>query len=86
MDIAKKISEALEIPPENIMDLPKITIVGCERVWVENYTALLDYKRDNIRLKYKSGVIDISGRDMDILVIGEDNIVLTGSISSVKLI
>ena len=86
MDIAKKISEVLEIPPENIIDLPKITIVGCQRVLVENYTALLDYKKDNIRLKYKSGVIDILGSDIDIMVIGEDNIVVSGRISSVKLI
>ena len=86
MEIAKKISEALEIPPETVLDIPKITIVGNERLHVENYTALLDYKRDNIRLKYKGGVIDIMGENFEIKVIGEENIVVCGKISSVKLI
>lgn len=86
MDIARKISEVLEIPPEAMLNIPKITIVGKERVHVENYIALLDYKKDNIRLKYQGGVIDIRGKKFEIKVIGEENIVVSGEIDSVKLI
>jgi len=86
MDIVRKITEVLELPPETILKIPKITIVGNERVRVENYTALLDYKRDNIRLKYDGGVIDISGKNFEIKVIGEENMVIWGKISAVKLI
>lgn len=86
MDIARKISEVLEIPPEAVMGIPKITIVGNERVHVENYIALLDYKNENIRLKYNGGVIDISGKNFEIKVIGEENIVVSGKICGVKLI
>ncbi|MBQ7986655.1 MAG: sporulation protein YqfC [Clostridia bacterium] len=85
MDIAKKISEMLEIPPEAMLNIPKITMVGKERVLVENYTALLDYKKDNIRLKYEGGVIEILGRNFEIRVIGEENIAVSGEITSVKL-
>lgn len=86
MDIARKISEVLEIPPEAMLNITKITIVGKERVHVENYIALLDYKKDNIRLKYQGGVIDIWGKNFEIKVIGEENIVISGEIDSVKLI
>ena len=86
MDIARKISEVLEIPPESMLNIPKITVVGKERVHVENYTALLDYKTENIRLKYQGGVIDIWGKNFEIKVIGEENIVVSGEIDSVKLI
>lgn len=86
MDITKKISEVLEIPPEAIMDIPKITVVGNDRCRVENYTALLDYKKNSVRLKHKSGVIDISGENFEIKVIGEENIVVSGTISSIKLV
>ena len=85
MDIAKKISEVLEIPPEAMLSIPKITLVGKERVLVENYTALLDYKKDNLRLKYEGGVIDILGKNFEIKVIGEENIAVSGEIASVKL-
>lgn len=86
MDIVKKISEVLEIPQEAMLNIPKITIVGRERILVESYTALLDYKRDNIRLKFRGGVIDILGSDFEIRVIGEENIAIMGKIDSVKLI
>ncbi len=86
MDIVRKISEVLELPPESVMKIPKVTVVGKERVHVENYTALLDYKKDNIRLKYEGGVIDILGADFEIKVIGEENMVIWGKISAVKLI
>ena len=86
MDIARKISEVLEIPPETVINIPKITIVGNERVHVENYIALLDYKKENIRLKYKDGVIDILGENFEIRAIGEENIVISGRIHCVKLI
>lgn len=85
MDIAKKISKVLEIPPEAMLNIPKITLIGKERVLVENYTALLDYKRENIRLKYEGGVIDILGKNFEIKVIGEENIAISGEITSVKL-
>lgn len=86
MDIVRKITEVLELPPETMLKIPKITLVGNERVRVENYTALLDYKRDNIRLKYDGGVIDIMGENFQIKVIGEENMVIWGKISAVKLI
>ena len=86
MDIVRKITEVLELPPETVLKIPKITIVGKERVRVENYTALLDYKKDNIRLKYEGGVIDISGENFEIKVIGEENMVIWGKISAVKVI
>jgi sporulation protein YqfC len=86
LDIVRKISEVLALPPESVLKIPKITIVGKERVHVENYTALLDYKKDNIRLKYEDGVIDILGEDFEIKVIGEENMVIWGKISAVKVI
>lgn len=86
MDIVRKISEVLELPPESVMKIPKITIVGNERVHVENYTALLDYKKANVRLKYDGGVIDILGENFEIKVIGQENMVIWGKISEIKLI
>ena len=86
MDIGRKISEVLEIPQESMLNIPKVPIIGKEKVHVEKYSALLDYKKDNIRLKYQGGVIDISGKNFEIKIIGEENIVVSGEIDSVKLI
>lgn len=86
LDIAKTISAALELPCEVTMNIPKITIIGAMRVHVEGYSALLEYGRENIRLKYSGGVIDVSGTAFEIKVIGEANIVISGKIEAVRLI
>ena len=61
MDIEKAISAALAIPQEAVCDIPKITMIGRERLHIENYLALLEYKSDIIRLKFSGGVIEASG-------------------------
>ncbi len=86
MDIAKAVSDALEMPYEIMLEMPKITIVGNKSAHIENYTALIEYKKENIKLKYKGGVIEMCGQDFEIKTIGEGNIVISGKISSIKLV
>ena len=86
MDVVKAISDSLEISADILFDIPRIVMIGDMKVHIENYTALLEYKKDNIKLKYKSGVIEICGQDFEIKIIGEGNIVISGKIGLVKLI
>lgn len=84
MDIVKTASTGL--PAEVLFNLPEIRIVGNASVYVENYSALVEYRRENIKLKYKGGIIEISGSDFEIREIGEGNIAVNGKIEAVKLI
>ena len=86
MDIAKKISNVFELPAETVMDIPKVTLVGNQKILVENYSALLDYKRDTVRLKHSGGVIEITGGKFEIRSIGEQNIEVLGEIQAIRLI
>ncbi len=86
MDIEKAIAAALALPREAVSNIPKITIIGKERVHVENYLSLLEYKEENIRLKFSGGVIDILGKSFEIRTIGEANIVISGEIESVRFV
>lgn len=86
MDILKAISDSLELPGDILFDMPKIGIVGNMTAHIENYTALLEYRKENIKLKYKGGVIEICGQNFEIKTIGEGNIVICGKIEAVKLI
>ncbi len=86
MDIVKAVSDALEMPYDVMLEMPKITVIGNKNVHIENYTALLEYKKENIKLKYKGGVIEICGQDFEIKTIGEGNIVIFGKICSLKLV
>ncbi len=86
MDIVKAVSDTLEISGDILFDIPKITMIGDTKICVENYTALVEYKKENIKLKYKGGIIEICGQNFEIKTIGEGNIVVCGKICAVKLI
>ncbi len=86
MDIVRAISESMEIPQEVIADIPTITIAGDMRVHVENYLSLIEYRKENIQLKYKGGVIEICGKGLEIGTIGEGNITAVGKIDAIRLI
>ena len=77
---------ALEFPQDVVSGVPKITILGKGGVSVENFVSLLEYNRENIRLKFADGVIDISGNDLEICAIDEGNITISGKIESVRFI
>lgn len=86
MKTVKALTDAFDIPYEAVFDIPRIVITGEEHIFVENYTAVLEYKKDNIKLKYKTGVIEIIGSEFAITAVSEGNIAVSGKISSVKLI
>ena len=86
MDIKELISEKIEIPQEVITDVAKITIIGTKEVFVENYTELIECKEKSISLKYKKGMIEISGDGLKIRAIGEKNIAIFGEVANVRLV
>ena len=86
MEIAKTVSDFLEMPYDTAMDIPKIVMLGAHKIYIENYSSLIEYKKEDIKLKYKTGIIEIYGNGFEIKGIGEGNIVISGKISGVKLI
>ena len=63
---ARKLDEILEIPVELSTDNPKITIVGFERVLIENYRGILEYQEYFVRLNTYIGIININGFNLQL--------------------
>ena len=86
MDILGNISDAMGMPAEVVKGALRTVIFGTEQIYIENYTALLEYKRENIKLKFRTGIIEISGSDFEIRAVSEGNIVIIGKINAVRFI
>lgn len=81
--IKSNLSEQLEIPKDIVMDLPKITCIGNTEINIENYKTVIEYSTEKLRLKTNDGVLKIEGIDLKIQSITEEEILITGMISSV---
>lgn len=80
---AKKLDEILEIPVELSTDNPKITIVGFERVLIENYRGILEYQEYFVRLNTYIGIININGFNLQLEEMTTDDLLVTGKIDSI---
>ena len=81
-----KINEILEIPKEVSTDIPKITIIGFEEMLIENYKGILEYDEIFIRISTHIGIIDISGLNLSLNQMTEDDILISGKIENIEFL
>lgn len=79
-----KINEILEIPKEVSTDIPKITTLGFEEMLIENYKGILEYDEIFIRISTHIGIIDISGLNLSLNQMTEDDILISGKIENIE--
>lgn len=80
------ITKTLEMPPDVMMDLPRITMVGRLHIYIENHRGLLLFSEEEVRLMLKQGQCIIQGKNLVIKAILPEEILLEGKIDQVKYI
>jgi sporulation protein YqfC len=85
-DIKATISEMFDLPKDIVLDLPKIIMVGGNQILVENHKGIIEYTPDRIRINSSIGVIRVLGANMMLKNIGQDDIMVTGTIKTIELL
>ena len=80
---ARKLDEILEIPEELSTNNPKITIVGFEKILIENYRGILEYQDYFVRLSTYIGNVNINGFNLKLEEMTTDDLLVTGKIDSI---
>ena len=83
--LRQEISEFLELPLDVSMDLPKVTIVGDLGVLIENHRGLIAYAPDRTVVGVGNGQISISGKSLEIEELSREDMIVKGSILSVRM-
>lgn len=78
-----KFDRLFDIPEEISTNIPKVTIVGFDRMLVENYKAILEYQDFFIRIKMQTGLINVNGFELQMNEMTKDDVIITGNIESV---
>lgn len=76
----------LEIPEEVVSDRPKITTVGRKEVFVENYRGIIEFTNEIVRINSNYGIITITGKNMKIREITNEDIIITGDIDNIDYV
>ena len=84
--VKKIISEAFEIPWEAVGEGPLITLVGNEKIVIENAKGVAKYESEKIRINTSVGMAEIEGEDMKISVLNSCSVIAEGKIESVRFV
>lgn len=79
--IRQKIEEAMEIPKELLKGYSRVTIIGAEDIWIENYKGILEYSEEIIRL---SNDICVYGQNLKIEEITAEDVLIVGKIKNIE--
>lgn len=80
------LSDALELPMDIALDIPKITIIGNMNINIANHRGIIQYKPDLIRINTKIGIVKLLGSEMIIKNILSEEITIDGIIESIEII
>ena len=78
-----KFDKLFEIPEELVSDIPKITILGFNKMLIENYKCILEYQDIFIRIKMKVGLVNINGTGLELNEMTKEDLIITGNIENV---
>lgn len=82
--IREKISNAFELPKDIVLDVSKVIIIGTGQVTIENHKGIIEYSEELIRVNTGSGIMKLSGRNLIIKYIFQEEITITGEIQSIN--
>lgn len=80
----ERIAEMLDMPKEVILDIPKLTVYSDNQLTIENYSGILEYTDEYIRLKTSSKIIAVSGQSLELRTITDIDVLIEGNISKIE--
>ena len=80
-----RFNDILEFPKEIGSNQPRITMSGFNRLLIENYKGILEYEEFYIKVKTAIGNINISGFNLGLEQVTQDDISVKGKIEGIDI-
>jgi len=82
----QKLANMFELPKDIVLDLPRITLLGSLQVTVQNHRGILEYTPEKVTIGISAGQLRITGADMVIGIVCQEEIMVTGRIQEIAFI
>lgn len=73
-----------DIPPDVVLDLPRITMLGNMQLLVENHKGIIEYTPERVRLRLEPGELEIAGTGMTLSNLRAEQLLVEGTITMLK--
>lgn len=82
--LGRRLAELLEIPQDIVLDLARLTLVGNLELVCENHRGIIEYGPERVRLALSQGELTVSGRDLVLVSLALEEVVIKGQISKIE--
>lgn len=84
--VKKQFSDFLELPGDVMLDMPKITMVGDIKLYIENHRGIIEYSTAGVRISVMEGELAVSGEGLTLRNVLPDEICVEGKIKSLSFL
>ena len=81
----RRLDKILEMQEEVYSNTPKLTIIGFSEIILENYKGILEYEELFASISTHIGIVNISGYNLNLEKMTNDDIKISGKIDSIEL-
>lgn len=79
-------AEALEMPEELALDLPRVTLIGNVSLHIENHRGIINYSAQEVRLRVSEGYLIARGSGFKLRSISKTDVSLEGEINNLAIV
>jgi sporulation protein YqfC len=84
--VKRQFSEAMELPGDVILNLPKIIMVGNIQLFIENHRGIIEYTSEGVRVSVGEGEVTVIGENLMLRNILPDELCVEGKIRSLSFL
>ncbi len=85
ISIWQKLSQAADLPGEDIPGQSIVELAGNSRVLIEHHCGVREYSREVIGIKVKHGVVCVSGSDLELTHMTKEQLIIRGRIEAITV-
>ncbi len=80
----RALADFLEIPRDLLLDIPKLTLMGRNELYLENHRGIILYNTHLLQINLGRGFVEIEGQDLEIKSLLPEELYVVGEIHTVR--
>ncbi|WP_317368667.1 YabP/YqfC family sporulation protein [uncultured Tyzzerella sp.] len=84
--IKKGLTENIELPNEIVLNVPLITVVGKNKILIENFKNIVQYSNETIKINTSCGIFKIVGKNLFLKELNKNKILIKGILKQFEFI
>ncbi len=84
-ELKKRFTELGDLPKELVTNYSRMVLMGGNEFTIENYSGIIEYETNKIRLRSASGIITVVGENLVINDMDNEELYIKGKIRNIEI-